>query len=344
MEMAAKSAMRSICACVIFAALILTAQAEGQSSPAPVEQLKAALASNEHLRNGIQTYEAGDFKKAIPDLRQALTDLKTESGFEASHAWRVLVDDLGMAYGITGDLKNAKATFDYGVSKDPDYPLFHYNLACTFAEMNDRDHTIAELKEAFRLKDHRIPGEQMPNPGTDDSFVRFMKDKSFLSALDEIRKAGQKFPGRLDFTSSAAPWIFTIAAADFDIAESKQSPDGKQSYFLFRDEKTGVIASIYIEPAVKCADSASCRNFVRTANLSQVTGAENVASSEIDMVSVFEYLLPKVKDLTVRQYNMYAEFVRDGLWVDLHISKLQYKPEDHKLFEALVRSVKFENK
>jgi hypothetical protein len=134
-----------------------------------------------------------------------------------------------------------------------------------------------------------------------------------------------------------------FAAADFDIAESRQSPDGKQSYFLFRDDKTGVIASIYIEPAVKCADSASCRDFVRTSNLSQVTGAENVASSEIDIVSVFEYLLP-VKDLAVRQHNMYAEFVRDGFWVDLHISKLQYKQEDRKLFETLVRSVKFENK
>ena len=51
--------------------------------------------------------------------------------------WYVLIDNLGMSYGITGDLQEAKETFDYGVSKDPTYPLFYYNLACTYAEMND---------------------------------------------------------------------------------------------------------------------------------------------------------------------------------------------------------------
>ena len=36
--------------------------------------------------------------------------------------WRVLVDNLGMAYGITGDLQHAEVTLNYGVSQDPSYP------------------------------------------------------------------------------------------------------------------------------------------------------------------------------------------------------------------------------
>jgi hypothetical protein len=92
-----------------------------------------------------------------------------------------------MAYGVSGDLKTAKATFDYGVSKDSTYPMFHYNLACTFAEMGDRDTTIQELTRAFALKANANPGEPMPNPGTDDSFRRFMKDATFQSVLKEIQ-------------------------------------------------------------------------------------------------------------------------------------------------------------
>jgi hypothetical protein len=55
---------------------------------------------------------------------------------------QVLVDNLGMAYGITGDLKKASEIFEYGLSKDDTYPMFYYNLACTYAEMNDLDNTI----------------------------------------------------------------------------------------------------------------------------------------------------------------------------------------------------------
>ena len=41
---------------------------------------------------------------------------------------------------------------------------------------------------------------------------------------------------------------------------------------------------------------------------------------------------------------MYAQFVVDGYWIDLHISKPFYKKEDHVLFENLVKSAKFETK
>ena len=61
-----------------------------------------------------------------------------------------MVDNLGMAYGISGDLKKAKDTFEYGLSKDPKYPMFNYNMACTFAEMNDVDKAISYLQQAFQ--------------------------------------------------------------------------------------------------------------------------------------------------------------------------------------------------
>jgi hypothetical protein len=41
---------------------------------------------------------------------------------------------------------------------------------------------------------------------------------------------------------------------------------------------------------------------------------------------------------------LYAEFVVDGFWVDFHISKVLYKPEEHELFEQLVKAIKFEPK
>jgi hypothetical protein len=36
--------------------------------------------------------------------------------------------------------------------------------------------------------------------------------------------------------------------------------------------------------------------------------------------------------------------VQDGFWVDLHLSKVQYSERDHALFEAIVKSIRFEAK
>src|SRR5262249_44600384 len=128
-----------------------------------------------------------DFKRAIPPYQQAL-DREKANRTLSENLWRVLVDNLGMAYGISGDLKKAKETFEYGLSKDPKYPMFHYNIACTYAEMDDVDNAIDYLRGAFEYKQNMIKGERLPNPWTDDWFQRCMKNDKFVNALREITK------------------------------------------------------------------------------------------------------------------------------------------------------------
>jgi tetratricopeptide (TPR) repeat protein len=156
--------------------------ASSSSSPASSAPANAAL---EHMREASAHFLRGDYRAAIAPYRQAL-ELEKQKPQLGQTMWRVLVDNLGMAYGITGDLPNAKATFEYGLSKDPTYPLFHYFMACTYAEMGDLDGAIRYLKSAFANKRNVIPGEQIPAPETDDSFRRFMKDEKFLRALKEL--------------------------------------------------------------------------------------------------------------------------------------------------------------
>src|SRR6266566_101870 len=139
------------------------------------------------LEQGSGFFLDGDYKRAIPPYQKAL-DREKENRTLSDTLWRVMVDNLGMAYGISGDLKKAKETFEYGLSKEPKYPMFHYNMACTFAEMNDVDKTISYLQQAFQYKQNMIKGERFPDPWTDDSFQRFMKDERFVSALKELSR------------------------------------------------------------------------------------------------------------------------------------------------------------
>jgi tetratricopeptide (TPR) repeat protein len=137
------------------------------------------------MQKGSAAFLEGDFKRAIPPYQKALDLEKKEHTLDQT-LWRVLVDNLGMAYGISGDLKKAKETFEYGLEKDPKYPMFHYNMACTYAEMNDPDKAIVYLKQAFDYKQNMIKGEKMPDPWTDSSFQRFMNNDKFVNALRQI--------------------------------------------------------------------------------------------------------------------------------------------------------------
>jgi tetratricopeptide (TPR) repeat protein len=139
------------------------------------------------LEQGSRFYLVHDFKHAIPPYQKAL-DREKANRTLGENLWRVLVDNLGMSYGISGDLPKAKETFEYGISKDPKYPMFHYNMACTLAEMNDVDKAIQSLQQAFQYKQNMIKGERFPDPWTDDSFQRFMNNEKFVNALREMSK------------------------------------------------------------------------------------------------------------------------------------------------------------
>src|SRR4030095_14824662 len=140
-----------------------------------------------NLEIGSTYYIKGEYENAIPPYRRALEQEKINPTLERN-LWRVLIDNLGMAYGVTGDLKKAKETFEYGLSKDPKYPMFHYNMACTYAEMDNMDKAIEYLRNAFEYRENMIKGERFPNPARDSSFSRFMKDEKFRSALKEMTR------------------------------------------------------------------------------------------------------------------------------------------------------------
>jgi len=148
----------------------------------------AQPSSRDLMAEGSGFFLKQDYKNAIGPYSQALALEKSDPEL-GKPLWYVLVDNLGMSYGITGDLQNAKETFEYGVSKDPSYPMFYYNLACTYAEMNDAARAADYLKKAFAYKNNTLEGETMPDPRTDDSFQKMMKDNDFRELAESLAKS-----------------------------------------------------------------------------------------------------------------------------------------------------------
>jgi tetratricopeptide (TPR) repeat protein len=134
---------------------------------------------------GHSLYYQERYKEAIPEYERA-AQINERTHELGSTEERILVDNLGMAYGLSGQLNRAKEYFQAAIEKDPEYPLYYYNLACAYAELGSLDQALRNLRLAFERKDGFLEGESFPNPREDDSFARFLGNIEFEGAMVEL--------------------------------------------------------------------------------------------------------------------------------------------------------------
>ena len=140
-----------------------------------------------YFRQGSVLYLQQNYAGAAEAYERALALEKVNRTLSRDY-FRVLVDNLGMSYGITGDLVKARATFEYGLTQDPEYPMFFYNMACVYGEQGKMNESIAQLRLAYKNKANSIPGEGIPDPMKDDSFRYFVANQTFIDAVRDMQK------------------------------------------------------------------------------------------------------------------------------------------------------------
>ena len=148
----------------------------------------------------------------------------------------------------------------------------------------------------------------------------------------------------IELTVQAAPWILTLPREGLFLENQQLKPDGRYGYFVLQDNKNKMTISAFIEPVDKCKSSKECRDMVLKLANPAWENPQNFVTGEIGEVSYFEFFMPTYNGTQVKQQHMYAQFVVDQFWVDLHISKTLYKPDEHKLFVDRVKSIKFDPK
>ena len=132
-------------------------------------------------------YNMHMYKAAAPMFEIALAKVDENPSANAKTMRRVVTDQAGMSYGMSGDVAKARAIFEKASTEDPDYPMYYYNLACADAEEKNLSAARNNLQKAFDRKASVIPGENMPDPTTDDSFVPYRDNKEFWAFLEGLR-------------------------------------------------------------------------------------------------------------------------------------------------------------
>jgi hypothetical protein len=149
---------------------------------------------------------------------------------------------------------------------------------------------------------------------------------------------------RIGFTVPAAPWTLTLPKGDFIVERQWVEPDGRSGIIMMKHKKKIMTINFRIEPVSGCKDSKSCRDMVYKRDNYSRDNAQNIVQSEIGGVSYVEFFIPSFRGELVQMQNMTATFVKDGFLVELHIVKALYKPEEHEMFERIIKLIKFEPK
>jgi hypothetical protein len=64
---------------------------------------------------------------------------------------------------------------------------FYYNLACVYAESNDKEKCFETLDKAISFKSNMIQGEKFPDPMSDSSFKKYVDDSEFIKIVSKIK-------------------------------------------------------------------------------------------------------------------------------------------------------------
>ena len=134
-------------------------------------------------------YQTHQYQAAAPAFEKAMAMVPDDGApfKSALVARRIVRDQAGMSYGIAGDFKTARGIFEKGIAEDPDYPMSYYDLACADAGEKKLSEARAHLQQAFDRKRNMIPGEAMPVPTQDDSFLPYKDNKDFWTFLESLQ-------------------------------------------------------------------------------------------------------------------------------------------------------------
>jgi hypothetical protein len=163
-------------------------------------------------------------------------------------------------------------------------------------------------------------------------------------ALETIRGARWVPPPRprldpLALRSGSRGWTLQLFLPGFRSGPLERAGDGGVRVFA-ADEKSRVVASVSLSPA-EGPDSASaaCEHYLALRKDVPYAPSSLKRGPRAGLATV-EYLIAEYDGVPVRQKNVFACLSRDGVWMEIHLSKVSYQPEDEALFDRILKTVR----
>ncbi len=142
-------------------------------------------------------------------------------------------------------------------------------------------------------------------------------------------------------TVPAKNWTFEFPAPGFKLVEADKS----RPYYYLTNDKTGVAVAFDFSRATQCNSSESCRDYLANEMKATYQDKKNWRMAKVGEVFVAENMDGLVVGgFSPKLQHMNAHYVKDGLWLNLHLSKVNYQEMDRELFVSFIRSLKLGQK
>jgi hypothetical protein len=146
---------------------------------------------------------------------------------------------------------------------------------------------------------------------------------------------------KVGITLANEPWILAFDARDFVVKTNELQPDGR-AYLLAENQKTNVTVSVNLERVSGAATEADCDETQKQRLNEKVDyRREMVATKKSAGMTILEFTIPEFQGVPVQQRNLFACLPKDDVYVDIHLSKVAFKPQDEKLFTDVLDSAHF---
>jgi len=159
-----------------------------------------------------------------------------------------------------------------------------------------------------------------------------------LGNTGAIQAQENKNPKFLRVSLPGKSWALQVDAEGFVVDTDETKPGGRR-YLLATNPATKVTLSITLEAVREPPSLEGCRDvFAQRMRGNAKLNPVDVKESQVGGMAVQEYIFPEVKGVPIQQKNFFACFAKDDSYVDIHLSKIKFTPQDEALFAAILNA------
>jgi tetratricopeptide (TPR) repeat protein len=142
--------------------------------------------SIEHFIDACSYFAASNYLIASRIYQKALFQDQKDH-LLSQEQFYILLSNLGLSYGMTGQTQKGIDLLNRGIAYDRFFPMFYYNLAVVYAQVDNLVETIYYLSQAYMNKKSMPAEEEFPDPRKDILLKKYWKNdrfKEFVRSVD----------------------------------------------------------------------------------------------------------------------------------------------------------------
>ena len=136
-------------------------------------------------------------------------------------------------------------------------------------------------------------------------------------------------------------WAIEVGLPGFVIQQEEVQAHAQGARMMGEKPNSGTYVSMFMEPRPTPATSKSCRDDYWAKGKDSPSQKTNIELSDLGQMSLIKWLQPDHQGARIDQQHMHAFLGRDNVCMEVHISKIYFKPGEESVFGDIFRTIQY---